>query len=431
MLQEFTLPNLGENIESGQVVEIFVSEGDRIDKKQAVFELETDKAVIEVPSSMAGVVRTVHVKEGEQAAVGQLVLSIETLDKISDRSTDKVKEATAEPAPTTAREPIESAPPASSKVSTGEVVDFEQHTAQSEPAAATIAASPAVRRLAREMGVDIVQVKGSGPRGRISAGDVREHAQRRLGKDQQPMQMPSLPDFSRWGKVERQKFSNVRRATARQMRRSWSAIPHVTQHDCADITNFETGRRHYADLVEAEGIKLTVTVVALRVLASALRRFPQFNASLDVDRQETILKHYVNLGVAVDTPSGLLVPVIRDADHKNISELAREVHRLAGRARERKLSPEEMQGGTFTLTNLGGIGGTSFTPIINWPEVAVLGLSRAAPQPRLEAGQWVSRLMLPLSLSYDHRLIDGADAARFLRWIAGALEAPFLLALEG
>ena len=176
---------------------------------------------------------------------------------------------------------------------------------------------------------------------------------------------------------------------------------------------------------------MTVTVVALRVLASALRRFPQFNASLDVDRQETILKHYVNLGVAVDTPSGLLVPVIRDADHKNISELAREVHRLAGRARERKLSPEEMQGGTFTLTNLGGIGGTSFTPIINWPEVAVLGLSRAAPQPRLEAGQWVSRLMLPLSLSYDHRLIDGADAARFLRWIAGALEAPFLLALEG
>ena len=240
---------------------------------------------------MAGVVRTVHVKEGEQAAVGQLVLSIETMDK--------VKEATAEPAPTTAREPIESAPPASSKVSTGEVVDFEQHTAQSEPAAATIAASPAVRRLAREMGVDIVQVKGSGPRGRISAGDVREHAQRRLGKDQQPMQMPSLPDFSRWGKVERQKFSNVRRATARQMSRSWSAIPHVTQHDCADITNFETGRRRYADLVEAEGIKLTVTVVALRVLASALRRFPQFNASLDVDRQETILKHYVNLGVAV------------------------------------------------------------------------------------------------------------------------------------
>ena len=239
MLQEFTLPNLGENIESGQVVEIFVSEGDRIDKKQAVLELETDKAVIEVPSSMAGVVRTVHVKEGEQAAVGQLVLSIETMDK--------VKEATAEPAPETAREPIESAPPASSKVSTGEVVDFEQHTAQSEPAAATIAASPAVRRLAREMGVDIVQVKGSGPRGRISAGDVREHAQRQLGKDQQPMQMPSLPDFSRWGKVERQKFSNVRRATARQMSRSWSAIPHVTQHDCADITNFETGRRRYAD----------------------------------------------------------------------------------------------------------------------------------------------------------------------------------------
>lgn len=432
MLQEFKLPNLGENIESGEVVEILVSEGDSVEEEQTVLELETDKAVVEVPSSMAGVVRSVHVKVGEQAAAGQLILSVETVDEASDRSADKVEEATSEPASASTEEPAEDAPSAAaSKTATGAVVGFGRSASRSEPADATVAASPTVRRLARELGVDIVQVKGSGSRGRILAGDVREYAQRQTGKDQEPMPMPNLPDFSRWGKVERQRFSNVRRVTARQMGLSWSAIPHVTHHDRADITDFEARRRRYSEQLKAEGIKLTVTVVVLRVLASALRRFPKFNASLDMDRQEMILKHYVNVGVAVDTPSGLLVPVIRDVDQKNTLKLARELQQLAARARERKLSLEEMQGGTFTLTNLGGIGGTSFTPLINWPEAAVLGLSRTALQPQLKDGQWISRVMLPLSLSYDHRLIDGADAARFLKWIVGALEDPFLLALEG
>ncbi len=301
---------------------------------------------------------------------------------------------------------------------------------------ATVPAAPSVRRLARELGVDIAQVPGSGPSGRISFADVKNFLQRAM-----PAAAPSgngvvampLPDFSKWGEVERQPMSGIRSATAAQMARSWSTVPHVTQFDRADITELEKLRKAFAKKVEAKGGKLTVTAIALKVVASALKTFPQFNASVDMAAQEIVLKKYVHIGVAVDTDWGLLVPVIRDVDKKNIGELSAELTQLGEKARARKISLDDMQGGGFTITNLGGIGGTSFTPIVNTPEVAILGLARGTVEPvwNAETETFAPRTMLPLSLSYDHRVIDGADGARFLRWIAQALEQPFLLSLEG
>jgi pyruvate dehydrogenase E2 component (dihydrolipoamide acetyltransferase) len=238
-----------------------------------------------------------------------------------------------------------------------------------------------------------------------------------------------LPDFSKWGEVERKPMSNIRRKTSEHMAHAWNAIPHVTQHDKADITAFEGLRKQYSPQVEKAGGKLTVTAVALKVVAAALRRFPQFNVSVDTKRSEIIYKSAVHVGVAVDTDRGLLVPVVRDPDRKGIRELSVELAKLSEKARGGKLSLEEMQGGSFTITNLGGIGGTSFTPIVNWPEVAILGISRGGYEPVYNGSQFEPRMLLPLSLSYDHRVIDGADAARFLRWVAEAFEQPFVLVL--
>ncbi len=299
-----------------------------------------------------------------------------------------------------------------------------------------VAASPSVRRLARELGVDISMVTGSGPRGRISHEDVKTEARRIVSHGGAERALPEahrapLPDFEKWGSVERRAMSGVRRKTAEHMSHAWTAVPHVTQHDRADITELEALRKRYAGKTEAAGGKLTVTAIALKIAASALEVFPQFNASIDVANEEIVYKSYTHIGVAVDTERGLLVPVIRDVDEKNILALSVELSRVAEKARNRKLTLEEMQGGCFTITNLGGIGGTSFTPIVNWPEVAILGISRGRMESVHVDGQFVPRLILPLSLSYDHRLIDGADAARFLRWVAEAFENPFLLSLEG
>jgi pyruvate dehydrogenase E2 component (dihydrolipoamide acetyltransferase) len=290
-----------------------------------------------------------------------------------------------------------------------------------------------VRRMARELGVEIAQVTGTGPSGRISADDVKAHVKRLVsgaggsgGAAAEP-----LPDFSRWGEVERQPMRAVRRKTAEHLSRAWATIPHVTQHDLADVTALDELRKRYAKQTEAAGGALTVTAIAVKVVAAALKVFPQFNASIDMAAGELLVKKYVNIGVAVDTDRGLLVPVIRDADTKNIIQLSVELSQLAEKARSRKISLEEMQGGCFSISNLGGIGGTSFTPIINAPEVAVLGISRTRMEPVYREGAFVPRLMLPLSLSYDHRVIDGADGIRFLRWVVEALEQPFLLALQG
>jgi pyruvate dehydrogenase E2 component (dihydrolipoamide acetyltransferase) len=295
-----------------------------------------------------------------------------------------------------------------------------------------------VRRFAREIGIDIHKVNGTGPGGRISIDDVKvfaksinEQISKSGGTYSLGVQPESLPDFSKWGDVERKTMSNIRRKTAEHLSYAWSSIPHVTQYDKADITDLEVLRKKFAKQAEAAGGKLTVTVILLKIIASALKKFPELNASVDMSNKEIIYKNYINIGIAVDTDRGLLVPVIRDVDKKNIIELAAELAEISEKARDKKLSLDEMQGGNFSISNLGGIGGTYFTPIINSPEAAILGVSRGSKEAVLIDNEFVPRLMLPLSLSYDHRIIDGADAARFIRWVSQALENPFLLSLEG
>jgi pyruvate dehydrogenase E2 component (dihydrolipoamide acetyltransferase) len=294
-----------------------------------------------------------------------------------------------------------------------------------------------VRRLAREIGVDINVVEGSGPGGRITQEDVKEHARRILSSvgsagaasGVAARASRPLPDFQKWGEVERQPWSNIRRATAEHLSYAWTTIPHVTQFDKADVGELEELRKQFKEKVAKAGGNLTITAMLVRVLATAVRKFPQFNASIDLERGEIVYKKYVNVGVAVDTDRGLLVPVIRGADTKNITEIAVELQRLAERARDKKLSLDEMSGGGITISNLGGIGGTYFTPIVNWPEVAILGVSRGTTEPVWRDGRWEPRQMLPLSLSYDHRVIDGAQAARFTTFLAGILGDVRLLAL--
>lgn len=445
MATDFKLPALGETVDSGTVVKLLVKEGDQIAQEQPVLELETGKAVVEVPSSVSGKITKVHAEEGATLKVGDIVLTVEggaNGAAPAPAAVEQKAEAKPAPEPTTAAKPAAPAPSANGAAAPQPEAAATKQPAAPAPSSApatggsgdSAPASPTVRRLARELGLDIKQVSGSGPGGRISEDDVKQHAKQIVqgaatgggGVAAMP-----LPDFSQWGEVERERLSNIRRATADHMARSWASVAHVTQFDKADITDLEAMRKRYGKSVEAAGGKLTVTAIALKVVAGALKKFPHFNASLDVAANELVLKKYVHIGVAVDTDRGLLVPVIRDVDRKNILELAVELGQIAARARDRKTGLDEMQGGSFTITNLGGIGGTQFTPIVNVPEVAILGISRGSMEPVWKDGAFVPRLMLPLSLSYDHRVIDGADGARFLRWIAEALEQPFLLTLEG
>ena len=476
MATDFTLPELGENISAGDVLRVLVKPGDTIEKEQAVLELETDKATIEVPSSVAGLVKEVKVKAGDKVKVGQAILSVE--DGASAPVTPKQASPKSEPAKAEIQRAAPKIPDVQPDIQSANqstkpdksgvkdpsvgpqaqaggagaddapargknVVDISRGSRAAEAAAAPAAspefppapAAPSVRRMARELGVDINQVSGSGDGGRISVDDVKTHAKRLVagaarggGASAQP-----LPDFSRFGPVERQPMRAVRRKTAEHLSAAWATIPHVTQCDLADITALDELRKKYAKQVEAAGGNLTVTSIAVKIVAAALKVFPQFNASIDLAADEIIVKKYVNVGVAVDTDRGLLVPVIKEADRKNIVQLSVELAQLSEKARTRKITLEEMQGGCFSISNLGGIGGTYFTPIVNAPEVAILGISRARMEPvySKESGQFVPRLMLPLSLSYDHRVIDGADGIRFLRWVAEAMEQPFLLALQG
>ncbi|MBU0509957.1 2-oxo acid dehydrogenase subunit E2 [bacterium] len=412
MLVEFKIPDLGENIENGEIVKIMVKVGDEVKPEQSLFELETGKAIVEVPSEVEGRIAVIHVEEGDKVDVGQVVFSIET---------DPNAELAVSAPPKK-----EAAPPAEALSKTKEAEPSSTPTD-----AAEIPASPGVRRVAREMGVDLSSVKGSGPEGRITEEDVRAMASVAPMVPSAPSAEIPLPDFSRFGKIERKAMSSVRQATAEHLSHAWQVIPQVTQYDSADITELEVLRKRYAQKVEQAGGRLTLTAVLVKVVASALRQFPQFNTSVDMARREIIGKDYVNVGVAVDTERGLLVPVIRSADEKNITELAIELIELSKKAHNRQLGPTDLEGGTFSITNLGTVGGTHFSPIVNWPEVAILGISRAGMEPVWKDNQFVPRLMLQLSLSYDHRVIDGADGARFLRWICEALEQPFFMALEG
>jgi pyruvate dehydrogenase E2 component (dihydrolipoyllysine-residue acetyltransferase) len=457
-MTEFKIPELGENVATGDVTRVLVNVGDTIAHDQPVVELETDKATIEVPSSVAGVVKEIKVKKGDKVKVGAVVLTVDTPSAEEPAKPEAAPSAPAPepPAPPEASPPAPSPAPAPTPApaATGptRVVPMPVRSAP-EPAAQPAApgkfegergpaapASPAVRRLAREIGVDVNAVQGTGAGGRITQEDVKEHARRILssvgsagaaGGAAIARAMRPLPDFQKWGEVERQPWSNIRRSTAEHLSYAWTTIPHVTQCDKADVGALEDLRKQFKERVAKAGGNLTVTAMLVRVLATAVRKFPQFNASIDIERGEVVFKKYVNVGVAVDTDRGLLVPVIRDADSKNIMEIAVELQRLAERAREKKLSLEEMSGGGITISNLGGIGGTYFTPIVNWPEVAILGVSRATTEPAWKDGHWEPRQMLPLSLSYDHRVIDGADAMRFLRWVVEAIEQPFLLSLVG
>jgi pyruvate dehydrogenase E2 component (dihydrolipoamide acetyltransferase) len=465
MPTEFKLPELGENVTAGDVMRILVKVGDTIAKDQAVLELETDKATIEVPSSVAGVVKDVQVKAGEKIKVGQTILTVDGDAGQPAKDSKEAEEPAAKPAaqPEAAPEegglsqratpqdaPADDSVPEAPRQRRGEVVDISRapRTApQTAPAPDVSAgspppAAPSVRRIARELGVDIRQVSGTGPSGRITVDDVQGFVRQALatggpstglgaggGAPSSPASQQPLPDFSKWGDVERKPLSNIRRKTAEHLGHAWSVIPHVTQHDKADITALEELRKKYGPQAERAGGKLTVTVVALKILAGAIRKFPQFAASIDQARGQLIYKKYAHIGVAVDTDRGLLVPVIRDVDRKGIVDLSAELAKASEKARAGKLSLDEMSGGVMTITNLGGIGGVGFTPIVNWPEVAILGISRGTFEPVWNGTEFQPRLMLPLSLSYDHRVIDGADAARFLRWVAEAFEQPFVLAL--
>jgi pyruvate dehydrogenase E2 component (dihydrolipoamide acetyltransferase) len=498
MSVEFTLPELGENVEKGDVIRVLVSAGDEVQKDQPVLELETDKATIEVPSSVAGKVTDIKVKAGDRVKVGQVVL---VLDEAAGNG-QPAKAAAGEPAqkepdtrepekkdpepkkpeieepdshepevkepprrkPEPAAAPRKSAEEGSEAARTqaagqdeeartvprpsarqADVVAFDSgrgaataakpdaaHAAEA-PAPAPgepVPAAPSVRRFARELGIDIAQVTGTGPGGRIGQEDVKEHVKSLMtrGGAGAPRPAAALPDFSKWGEIEVKPMSGIRRKTAEHLSIAWQA-PHVTQHDKADVTGLEAFRHAFGPRVEKAGGKLTVTAILIRLCAMAIDRFPQFASSVDMANESIVYKKYRHIGVAVDTANGLLVPVVRDANRKTMTEIAVELTALSQKARDRKLTLDEMAGSVFSITNLGGIGGTSFTPILNQPEVAILGVSRTATEPVWRDGQFVPRQMLPLSLSYDHRVIDGADAVRFLRFVAEALEQPLTMLL--
>ncbi|BDP40386.1 acetyltransferase component of pyruvate dehydrogenase complex [Deinococcus aetherius] len=478
---QVTLPDVGDNIEQGTVVTVLVRPGDTITEGQPVIEIETDKAVVEVPASAAGTVEDVRVKVGDSLSVGGVILTLtgggapsapsqpapgqDSTAQMSD--SPGVVGPAAEPDSSTVAED----PNTANRVAQAQVEAQKEQAATPGPTVATtsptpptfdgrpvLPASPSVRRLARELGVGLRSVQGTGTAGRISEEDVRRSAAAAKAPaptpapasqpapaptpaPAQPTPAPAappapapaapLPNFERWGTVRREDMSGIRKATIRSMTTSWTTIPMVTHFDKADVTRMEETRRQFGARVEKAGGKLTMTHILMKVVANVLRKFPKFNASLDLAAQQVVYKDYVNLGVAVDTPQGLLVPVLKDADRKSITEIVLEISELAGKARERKLRPDEMQGATFTISNLGGIGGHAFTPIVNAPEVAILGVSRGGFKPvwNKETGSFEPRNMLPLSLTYDHRLIDGADAARFVRAICETLEDPFLISL--
>jgi pyruvate dehydrogenase E2 component (dihydrolipoamide acetyltransferase) len=446
MANEIKLPELGENVEGGEVVEVRVTAGDEVQEGQALLEVEAGKSTVEVPASASGRVAQVLIKKGDSVKTGQVLFLVEgngaateaKPEKQAEQKAKKPVEAKEEkPVEEKAKKPAEEAPRPKKEERPPEKARAEESARDGQPARPPapapsaagerlVPASPATRLLARQLGVDLKQVRGSAPHGRVTQEDVKNFVHQQMSAGPARGVGPALPDFSRWGPVERKPLDSIRRKTAEHMALSWAQIPHVTQHDLADITELDAFRRQQA----GKGPKLTVTAFVLKGAAIALRQFPQFNASLDATAGQLLFKQYYHIGVAVDTERGLLVPVLRDVDKKSVHLIAQELADLAERARQKKLSADGMSGGTFTVTNLGGIGGTAFTPIINWPEVAILGLSRATLQPVVRDGQVVPRLLLPLSLSYDHRVIDGADAARFTRRLAEMLENPLVMLLD-
>lgn len=432
-VQEFKLPELGENISKATIIKVLVAVGEKMSIDQSVLELETDKATIEVPSTVSGTITEILVAEGDVIEIGTVIFKVSEGSAVQSQPLTPVAASVSVPT-VIAEKAVEIVPQPAVVADAPKVIPVENQPPILQNAAP---AAPSVRRLAREIGVDVNKVKGTGPGGRILLDDVKAyskalHQQRneiqhiKAEQHQEP-----LPDFSKFGEVERQSMSNIRYKTAEHLSYAWHTIPHVTQFDKADITALEEFRKSYAKTAEKQGVKLTVTAILVKIIASALKKFPQFNASVDMQAKEVIYKQYLNIGIAVDTEFGLIVPVIKNADQLNVIEISREMNALAEKARNKKASIADMQGGCFTITNLGGIGGTFFTPIINAPEVAILGVSRGNMEPVYIDGKFEPRLLLPLSLSYDHRVIDGADGIRFLRWVIDAIENPMKFIIEG
>jgi pyruvate dehydrogenase E2 component (dihydrolipoamide acetyltransferase) len=410
------LPKLGEGADSGVVVNLFVKEGDTVAKDQAILELENEKAVASIPSTGAGVVSKIHVKPGDRISIGQRILTL----------TESGQPAPAAPAPVEKKVAQASRLPAPA--------EEEDENENEEESVSTVApvAAPSVRRLARELGLDLRKVRGSEAGGRVVLADVRNYIQRLIasagkGKPAGGPVAPAKPiaesiDFSKWGPVSKKPLSPLRQVIARRMGESWNAVPRVTQFDEADFTRLNELRKKFAAKYEKKGARLTLTPLVLKAVAETLKKHPLFNSSLDEAANEIVLKDYYHLGIAVDTEQGLIVPVIRDVDKKSISDLAKELEQVAAKARDRKISAEELKGGTFTISNQGAIGGAHFTPIVNTPEVAILGLGRGAMKPVARDEKVVIRMMTPLGLSYDHRVIDGGEAARFIVDLVAALQ---------
>lgn len=424
---DLKLPKLGEGSDSGVVVSVFVNEGDTITKDQTIIELENEKAVAAIPASAGGVVAKIHVKAGDKITIGQSIL---TLSGASDEA--------APVAP--AAKPAAKAAPAKRSAPEAEPEDEEiaevAEVAEEDSSEATVApvASPSLRRMARELGINLGKIRGSGPGGRIEMGDVRNYIARLqsssikgITASKASAGAPTKPvaeqvDFSKWGPVTKKSITPLRQVIARRMLENWNAIPHVTQFDDADFTNLNGLRKKFAAAYEAKGSKLTLTPLVLKAVSATLKKHPIFNSSLDEVANEIVLKDYIHLGIAVDTEAGLIVPVIRDADKKSVLDLAKELEVLAQKARDRKVSGDDLKGGTFTISNQGAIGGAHFTPIINKPEVAILGLGRGAMKPVVRDGKVEMRMMTPIALSYDHRVIDGGAAARFTVDLLAALQ---------
>ena len=413
------VPDIGSD-GAVDVIEVPVKAGDVLAAEATIVILESDKATVEVPLPMAGTVRKLLVKTGDRVRQGDPILELET----GAVATQPAVAESPVPAPVTAPPAAPEHQPAAAASVEPEAVQAQQSTAlPAQASSGPVHAGPAVRKLARELGVDLSVIRGSGPRERILRDDVHEWVKQRLSQTAASASvtagMPALPeiDFSRFGPVERIELNKLRKVSAANLHRSWLTVPHVTQHDDADITELEAFRQSENARLQKEGVKLTMLAFLVRACAVALEKFPRFNSSLTVDGEALIQKQYIHIGVAVETENGLMVPVLRDANKKGVVRIAEEVAELAARARNRKLTPADMQGGTFSISSLGGIGGTAFTPIVNWPEVAILGVSKAERKPRWNGTDFEPRLMLPLSLSYDHRLIDGADAARFITFL--------------
>lgn len=430
---EFKLPNLGEGVDSADVADVLISEGDVVSEGDILMELETEKAVVELPSEYAGKVVKLHVGAGDTIEVGQVVATFEASQPVSGDAAPADKPSPQAPAAETKTEepkPSSTPPKAAAPAVAAKTSDDN---------GIPVPAAPSTRRMARQLGVDLSQVSGSGRGGRIIADDVQAFVRQQMeGKQiaKRPVDSgvsggvlapPPLPDFSKYGMVEREKLNKIGRTAAENLTVSWNVIPHVTQHDRVDITDLEAARKKFTKGIGQNGPKVTMTAIVMKALTKCLQAFPKFNSSLDPETYEIVYKRYYNIGCAVDTPNGLVVPVVKDCDEKSILEIAADITDLAGLARDRKLPIDSMQGATCTVTNLGGIGGVAFTPIVNYPEVCILGMCRSQKELQLVDGQVVERLMMPVSLSYDHRVINGADAARFVVTLSNMLADPFQL----